>query len=83
MQTNYRVRKQTSGFLQNEGGAGEERQDGDIFLKSTRKFWGVMYMFIILFVVVVSRVSNVLNLENCTFEEYVVYCVQLYLDKAI
>ena len=42
-----------------------------------------MYMFIILFVVVVSWVSDVLNLENCTIEEYVVYCVQLYLDKAI
>ena len=31
MQTNYRVRNQTSGFLQNEGGVGEERQDGEIF----------------------------------------------------
>ena len=60
----YLVRKQVSGFLQNRCGVGEERQDGEIVLKAEGTSGGVLVMFIILFVVMVSWVSNCVKLQK-------------------
>ena len=58
------VRKQVTGFLQNRCGVGEEKQGGEIVLKARGNFGGVLDMFIILFVVMVSWVSTCVKLRK-------------------
>ena len=64
MHTNLFCQKAVTGFLQNRCGVGEERQSGEIVLKARENFGGVLDMFIILFVVMVSWVSTCVKLRK-------------------